>query len=80
MKIAVVNADQGRWQFQGAVQLIAVMGLNENIEVPVRGHSLKFVGKTIINHRHDQKNAVCAPGTCFNHLIGVKHEILAQSG
>jgi len=78
VKVAVVDAYERRRQFQGPVKLRLVVNFDEDIEVPVLRHSFELMGEAIVDHRHDQQNAIGAPDPGFQHLIGVKHEILAE--
>ena len=57
-----------------------LMNFGEDVHAPVMGHGFQFAGETVVDHRHDEEDAVGTPGAGFGDLIGIEHEILAQYG
>ena len=80
MEVAVVDADERGLQFQGAVKFRLVMHLDQHIHAIVESGGFQLGCTGIINHRHDQQNAIRPPSPGLRHLISVKHEVLAQGG
>ena len=63
-----------------ALELGFVMDLGQHIHAPIVGRCFEFAGKPVVDHRHDEQDAIGAPGARFRDLIGIEHEILAQRG
>ena len=79
-QIAIIDADQARTQSQRAIELGFVMNLQQHIHAEIEGRVLDVLGGRVIERRHDDEDAIGAPGARFRDLIDVEHEILAQGG
>ena len=77
-QIAVVDADQRRFERQGAVEFGFVMRLDQHVHMQVMRRDIEGARLLIVDAGHDDENAVGAGGARFKDLIGVEHEILAQ--
>ena len=79
-QVAIIDADQPTIQFQRPLEFVVIVDLDDCIHAKVFGASGKVPRDLITNLRHDDQDAVSAPQPCFSDLIGIEHEILAQSG
>ena len=55
-----------------------VVGLDQHVEAEVMGGLVERPGGFVVDRRHDDEDAVGAPGARLQHLIGIEQEILAQ--
>src|SRR5215475_4849308 len=77
-QITIVDAEEPRAQLECALELGLVVHLQQHIHAVGEGGGLKFLRQRVGDARHDDQDAIGAPGARFRHLIGVVHEILAQ--
>ncbi len=78
VEVAVVDADHLGFEFQRAVQFGLVMHFDQHIHAVAEGGGFEIGGQRVIDHRHDDQDAIAAPGAGFGHLIGIEQEVLAQ--
>src|SRR3984957_20162989 len=55
-----------------------VMRLDQHVEAKIMGGLVEGFGEVVVDGRHDDEDAVGAPGARLQHLIGVEQKILAQ--
>src|SRR5215470_375505 len=77
-QITVVDADKPRAQLERALELGLVVHLEQHIHAMSERGCLQLLRQHIGDARHDDQDAVGAPGARLRHLIRVVHEILAQ--
>ena len=77
-QIAVVDADQPRFQAQRAGEFVFVMHFDQHVHAERRRRRFEFCGASVIDRGHDDEDAIGAVSARLRHLIGVVHEILAQ--
>src|SRR6267142_3455634 len=77
-QIAVVDAHKTRAQLERALELGLVVHLEQHIHAIGEGSCFKLLRQRVGHARHDDQDAVSAPGARLRHLISVVHEILAQ--
>ena len=79
-QVAVVDADEPGAEGQGALELAGVVHLDERVHAE-RVRRLDESGRRFVTDaRHDDEDAVGAPGARLEHLVGLEQEILAQDG
>ena len=54
------------------------MNLDQHIHAVAPRDVSQFLGRLVVQGRHDQQNAVSAQRPGFNHLIRIKHEVFAD--
>src|ERR1041385_454433 len=77
-QVTVVDPDQRRAKFSGAIELIAVMDLDQHVHAMRDCRSLEVARRSVVERRHDDQDAVGAVRPRLGYLPGVVHEILAQ--
>ena len=77
-QIAIVDADEARFQRQSAAQFFFVMHFDKHIHVQIMRSFVERARILIRQSGHDDENAIGTPGACLIDLIGIVHEILAQ--
>ena len=75
---AVVDAEQGRAQWQGALELGAVVHLDQHIQAQVDGDRFQFQHLRIRQGGDDEQDCVGTDRARFDHLVGIDDEIFAQ--
>ena len=63
---------------QRALELPLVVDLEQHVHAERDRGVLEVLRQAVVDRRHDDQDAVGAPGARLDHLIGVVHEILAQ--
>src|SRR5574337_374973 len=79
-KIAIVDADETALERERPLTLAFVVGLDQDVEPEIVRGLVEGLGRLVVDRRHDDEDAVRAPGARLEHLIGIEHEILAQDG
>src|SRR5712671_2046579 len=77
-QIAIVDTEETRAQLERALELDLVVHLEQHIHAIGDGGCLKLLRERVGHARHDDQDAVGAPGARLRHLISIVHEILAQ--
>ena len=77
-QVAVVDAQQRRLQLQRAVQLGAVMHLDQHAHAVRERHRLQIGHLRVVQAGGDQQDAVRAHRARLKDLVLVDHEVLAQ--
>ncbi len=80
LEVAVVDADEAAIELQRALGLGLVVHLGDGVHAEGCGLGGQHAGGRIIHGRHDDEDAVGAPGPGLGDLVAVDHEILAQGG
>lgn len=78
VQVAVVNADQRRFELQGARQFRLVMHLDQHRHIQRHRQRLESLHLRVIQAGGNQQNTVSAHDAGFIDLVGVDDEILAQ--
>ena len=60
--------------------IVSVTFLGPTDLIEPNSYRFEFTGEPVIDQCHDQQNAICTPSPGLQHLIGIKHEVLAQDG
>src|SRR5215813_1394287 len=77
-QVAVVDPDEARAKLERAVELALVMDFEQDIHAIGHGGRFEVLSHPIVHRRHDDQDAVGAPGSCFGDLVDLVHEVLAQ--
>jgi hypothetical protein len=77
-KIAVVDADELRFERKGALELRAIVHLDEHVHAERMGGVDESRRFPVRDARHDDEDAIRTPGPRLEHLIGIEEEVLAQ--
>src|ERR1700722_9331023 len=77
-EIAVVDADERRFEPQRALELGVVMDLEQHVHAMGEGRRLDLGGSAVVERRHDDEDAVGAHRPRLRDLVGLVHEVLAQ--
>ena len=77
-QVPVVDADELGAERQGAVQLRPVVHLDQHVHAEIVSGVDQRAGLVVRDARHDDEDAVGAPGAGLVDLIGLEQEILAQ--
>src|SRR5262245_24510346 len=77
-QIAIVDADQPRFQLERSLQFNFIMNFNQDIHTVGEGRLLDVARSTVINSGHDDQNAIGTQRAGFHHLIRLVDEILSQ--
>ena len=77
-EVAVVDADQPAFERQRALEFGLVVDLDQHVEAEVVRGLVERARRLVVDRRHDDEDAVGAPGARLQHLIGIEEEILAQ--
>ncbi len=80
LQVAVVDADQARLDLQGRLELLPVVDLHEHVQTERDGRFVQGLELSRVEGGRYEKHAVRAHCACFEQLICVHHEILAQHG
>ena len=78
VQIAVVDADEGRVELQGAIKFGGIMDLDKDIKVILACAGSEFCHLGIGQCSDDEQDAVGADGGGFKDLPGIDGEVLAQ--
>src|SRR5439155_25457208 len=78
LEVAVVDADQRGLETERAVELGAVVHLDQYVKSELAGGVHQLARQAVFEGGHDQEDAVGAERPALDHLIGVEDEILAQ--
>jgi hypothetical protein len=78
LEIAVVDADQLRFQLQRPLQLGFIVHLDQHVHAVTERDIFHVRHFGIGKRRDDQQDAIGAQGPGFDDLIGIDHEILAD--
>ena len=63
-----------------AIEFGFVVNFEQHVHAEIEGGVLDVLGGRVVERRHDDQDAIGAPGARFRDLIDVEHEILAQGG
>ena len=63
---------------QRALKLGLVVDLEQHVHAERERRAFEIARRRVVDRRHDDEDAVGAPGARLDHLIGLVHEILAQ--
>ena len=77
-EVAVVDADERRGEPQRALELRLVVHLDEHVHAERERRLLERLRLVVGDRRHDDQDAVGAPGARLEDLVGLEHEILAE--
>ena len=78
LQIAVVDADERRGEVQRPLELRLVMHLEEHVHAERQRHLFERLCLGVRHRRHDDEDAVGAPGARLEHLVGLEHEIFSE--
>ena len=77
-QIAVVDADEPRFQTQRAFELIFLVNFNENVHAIGKRGIFDLGCGDVVDRRHDDQDAIGPQRARFHDLVGLVDEILAQ--
>ena len=77
-QVAVVDANEPRFEPKRPRKLRFIVDLDKNVHAEANRNIFEFGGAAIVDRSHDDENAISAGGSRLQHLINVKHEVLAQ--
>jgi len=80
LEVAVVDADDGRAERHGPVELRGGMHLDEGGQADALGGVVEIAEPRVIESRHDQQHRIGACGARFPELVLVEYELLAEKG
>ena len=79
-QIAAVDADEIEAERDGALHLLAVVGLAEHVEADAVGFVAQVAEGSVRVGGDDEQNGVGAGGAGFEDLKGIEDEVLAETG
>lgn len=79
-QIAVVDTDEARSQFQGALKLGRIMRLDEHVHAMLVRGGLQLNGKPVRHRRHDDQDCIGTPRPRLEDLIRIDDEALSHGG
>ena len=77
-QVAVVDADELRAERQRALEFGAVVDLDQHVHAEPVGGVDQRARLRVGDARHDDEDAIGAPGARLEHLVGLEQEVLAQ--
>ena len=80
IKVSVVDADEVAFHGKGTLELLGVMGFDEDIEIEFEGVTFEFMGKSVIEDGEDEENGVCSDRFALVDLVVVKDKVFSHEG
>src|SRR5690348_9874313 len=80
IEVAVVDADHRRAHGERTIELAIVVDLDEGIHPERLCAMKKRVRRQVVDASHYDEDAIRAPCSGLNNLVGVEQEILSQNG
>ena len=79
-QVAIVDADEPALEGKRALQFRLVVRLDQHVQAEVVRRFIQSPGGFVVDGRHDDEDAVRAPGPGLEHLVGIEQKVLAQDG